>query len=126
MIMPAAYLTQDAIIKVAIIDENGEETEAFTDWKIEKVEREEEDDVSTYEVALSSKEAKKHKWVPNEKVIVEISPMEGIDTSYEFEYRTEGTKNAWYDYLKVWEGHKNNWYDYVKAWENSVKFERVE
>ena len=44
---------------------------------------------------------------------------------YTAEYITEGTKNAWYDYFKVWEGHKNNWYDYAKVWENSVKFVRV-
>lgn len=125
MILPASYMTNDANITVTIIEPNKSTPVIIEDWKIDRVERGTEGDVSSFEAAYVSADAKKHTWLPGTKVMLKIQPKKGTSISYEAEYLAEGTKNAWYDYLKVWEGHKNNWYDYAKVWENSVKFVRI-
>ena len=74
----------------------------------------------------TSEEAKNHVWGVESTIIITVAGNPDIETeTFSFEYTTEGTKRAWYDYLKVWEGHKNNWYDYLKVWDNSVNFIRV-
>ena len=125
MIIPASYLTKDSHITVTVTEAGETNPVVIKDWKIDRVERGEEGDISSFEAAYVSADAKKYSWVPESQVKIEIQPKEGTDILYKAEYLTEGTKNAWYDYLKVWEGHKNNWYDYAKVWENSVKFVRV-
>lgn len=126
IILPTVLLTNEATITVTI-DEPGEsETVVIDDWAIDKTARETEDDLSTFETAFTSKTSRDYTWKPDSTVSIDVIAMKDSDLSYHFEYRTEGTKKEWYDYLKVWEGHKNNWYDYAKVWENSVTFERVE
>lgn len=125
MIIPASYLTKDALITVTVTEAGKTVPVVLKDWKTDRVERVTEGDVSSFEAAYTSADAKKYSWVPDSQVKIEIRPKEGTDILYTAEYITEGTKNAWYDYFKVWEGHKNNWYDYAKVWENSVKFVRV-
>ena len=125
MIIPASYLTKDASISVTVTEPENNIPIVMNDWVIERVERGNEEEVSSFEAAYISKKAKKYTWLPDSKVIVEIHPKNGMGISYTKVYMTEGTKNAWYDYFKVWEGHKNNWYDYAKVWENSVKFVQV-
>ena len=125
IILPTSLLTSDAAITATITEPESAKQTVIKDWKIDKVARGTEGDISTFEVAYSSKEAKKYSWVPKSTVVVEVKPREDFEKEYKIEYQTEGTKNAWYDHLKVWEGHKNNWYDYAKIWENSVKFVRV-
>ena len=125
IIMPARYITSDASIVVSVVEPGKTTPVVISDWTIDKVDRATEGDISTFEAAFSSKTAKKYSWVPNSTVTVQISPTSASDVSFEIEFKTEGTKNAWYDYLKVWEGHKNNWYEYAKVWENSVNFVRV-
>ena len=128
VILPVANLTDDPVITVTVKEkESGEET-VFTDWTIDKVARDKEDDISTFEVALTSKEATDYDWQPDETITINVKTKAGMDDlpEYNYEYTTSGTKKEWFDYLKVWEGHKNNWYDYAKVWENSVSFERVE
>lgn len=126
MILPTALLTNEAVITVTI-DEPGEgELIVIDDWAIDKTARETDEDLSTFETAFTSKMSRDYSWKPDSTVSIDVMAMKDSDLNYHFEYRTEGTKKEWYDYLKVWEGHKNNWYDYAKVWENSVTFERVE
>lgn len=126
MILPVAGLTEGTTVTVTVKEADSDEETVFTDWEIDKVERGKSNDVGEFEVSFSSKEARKYSWKPGAAIVIDISPKEGIDLpGYHYEYKTNGTKKAWYDYLKVWEGHKNNWYDYAKVWENSVEFERV-
>lgn len=125
MIIPASYLTKDSFITVTVTETGKTAPVVLKDWKIDRVERGTEGDLSSFEAAYVSAEARKYVWVPESQVKIEIRPKEGTDILYTAEYITEGTKNAWYDYFRVWEGHKNNWYDYAKIWENSVKFVRV-
>ena len=125
MILPASYLTKDTGITITVTEAGKTAPVVLSDWKIDRVERGTEGDVSSFEAAYASADARKYSWVPDSRVKIEIRPKEGTDIMYTAEYITEGTKNAWYDYFKVWEGHKNNWYDYAKVWENSVKFVRV-
>jgi len=126
MILPAAYLTANAVITVTVKEADSNEAVIMSDWRIDKIERRTEGDNSTYQVAYTSDSARKHTWAPNAQITIDIVPMEGADLpTYHFEYITAGTKKEWYDYLKVWEGHINSWYDYAKVWENKVTFDRV-
>ena len=126
IILPAACVTDQASITVSVKEKDADEAVVLTDWKIDKVERVSKDDVSSYQVAFTSEEARKHEWAPDAEITVDVVPRVDFNFEpYHFEFTTHGTKNEWYDYLKVWEGHKNNWYDYGKVWENSVVFERV-
>lgn len=124
--LPAACCTNDALITVTVQEADAAEPVVLTDWKVDAVKRVTEDDVSTYRVVYTSEEARRHEWRPGAAIQLDIQPKADADiAAYHFEYTTEGTKKAWYDYMKVWEGHKNNWYDYAKVWENSVVFEQV-
>ena len=124
--MPAVCCTSDAQIIVSIQESDEAEPLVITDWKVDSVKRETEGDISTFRVVYSSDEANKHDWKPDAVIVITVQPKaDSKCTTYRFEFTTKGTKNAWYDYLKVWEGHKNNWYDYGKVWENSVVFEQV-
>ena len=126
IILPAACCTSDALITVTVQEADAAEPVVLTDWKVDAVKRVTEDDVSTYRVVYTSEEARRHEWRPGAAIQLDIQPKADADLpAYHFEYTTEGTKKAWYDYLKVWDGHKNNWYDYAKVWENSVVFEQV-
>ena len=126
IILPAACCTNDALITVTVQEADAAEPVVLTDWKVDAVKRVTEDDVSTYRVVYTSEEARRHEWQPGAAIQLDIQPKADADLpAYHFEYTTEGTKKAWYDYLKAWDGHKNNWYDYAKVWENSVVFEQV-
>ncbi len=123
IILPAVCCTNDTEITVLVQDANAGETVVLTDWKVDLVERVMEGEVNTYRVVYTSDEARKHEWLPDSKIQIDIQPKADADIPvYHYEFVTEGTKKEWYDYLKVWEGHKNNWYDYAKVWENSVEF----
>ena len=126
IILPAACVTADAAVTVSVELPDAGEAIVLTDWAVDKVQRQAEGDVLSHYVVYTSKEARNIQWTPDAAVSVEVQPKAGFACEpYRFEYVTHGTKNEWYDYLKVWEGHKNNWYDYGKVWENSVEFERV-
>ncbi len=126
VVLPAAYLTANAAITVEVTEAGTDEADILSDWKIEKVERKTEGDLSTYQVTYTSDEARNYTWKPGAQIIINVTPKEGSSApTYLFGYATLGTKNKWSDYFKVWEGHKNNWYDYARVWENSVVFERV-
>ena len=125
LILPTYLLTKDALVTVLVTEPDIEAPIVFRDWTIDKTVRGTEGDLTTFETALVSAEAHKYTWKPDTTVLINVTAKDGLDISYSFAFETVGTKNEWYDYLKVWEGHKNNWYDYVKVWENSVTFERV-
>lgn len=126
IILPVTCVTDKANIVVSIKEKDSDDVSTITDWSVDEVERSTEGDISSFRVAYNSEEARKYSWKPDAEITIDILPREGSELKpYHFEYTTHGTKNAWYDYLKVWEGHKNNWYDYGKVWENSVRFERT-
>ena len=102
--LPAEYLTQDAEITVKVTEPNNTESIQFTDWKIKRVERDKNQDLSTFMANYESKAAKKHSWLAGSDVTIEIKPIEDSERSYIFVYKTEDNKNAWYDHAKVWEG----------------------
>ena len=126
LILPTELLTNDAIVTVSITKPDEEEPTILDDWTIDKTARGTEGDITTFETAFTSKTSHDYTWESDSKVVVDVIAGEGLDISYQYEFKTVGTKKEWYDYLKIWEGHKNNWYDYAKVWENSVTFERVE
>ncbi len=128
IVLPVEALTSGAVITVEVSEPNEDDstTVMLNDWVIDQVERVTEDDIGSFRVVYTSAEAKKHTWIPDAQISIDIQPLkDNEEIQYHFEYKTTGTKQEWYDYLKVWEGHKNNWYDYAKVWENSVIFERV-
>lgn len=126
MVLPVRVLSQNATITVEVTEKDSDEAVVISDWKLDRVERGTEGDISTFVAIYTSEEAKNHVWDVESNIIITVAGNPDIETEpFNFEYTTEGTKRAWYDYLKVWEGHKNNWYDYLKVWDNSVNFIRV-
>lgn len=128
MVLPVEALTNGAVITVKVSKPNGDDDASviLNDWVIDHMDRVAEDDINSFRVVYTSAEAKRHTWIPDAKISIDIHPLkDNEEIQYHFEYKTTGTKQEWYDYFKVWEGHKNNWYDYFKVWENSVIFERV-
>ena len=127
LMLPAACCTRDIQITVSVQETNADAPILLTDWKISSVERGTEGDLSTFQAVFTSEEARAHEWLPDAVIQIDVQPKaDAALTTYHYTFTSKGTKNAWYDYLKVWEGHKNNWYDYAKVWENSVVFEQVE
>ena len=127
MILPAAHVTDDAIITVTVKEKGKAQETIITDWKIDKVDRKKEGDLSTFFVIYNSEDARKYHWKPDSAIAIEVIPKKDAGIApLTYRYIAVGTKKAWYDYLKPWEGHRNNWYEYAKVWENSVDFERVD
>lgn len=121
LVMPVAFLTSNTEISVYINEQT-----LLDDWKLDRVERQTEGDITTYNAVYTSEEAHNHPWQVDENIKIIISPgKENALPSYTFEYVTEGAKKNWYDWLVPWQGQKNNWYDYLKVWDNSVLFVRT-
>ena len=126
MVLPVRLLSPNAAITVEVLEKDAEEPVVISDWKLDRVERGTEGDITTYVAIYTSEEAKNHTWGVESSITVTVTGNPDFsEEPFRFEYTTEGTKQRWYDYLKVWEGHKNNWYDYLKVWDNSVNFVRV-
>ncbi len=126
LIIPAANISYDCLLKVSVKEVSSDKAEMFTDWKLQTVNRGVDGDLSTFQTAFVSESARSHTWEPDAVITIDIYPINDEDAEpYHFEFTTHSTKKEWYDYLKVWEGQKNNWYDYLKVWESSVIFERV-
>ena len=126
VILPVVCCSDDAEITVSVLEADAEAPVVLTDWAVQSVERVTEGSVSTYRAVYTSEAARHHDWQPGASIQLDVQPKaDAALPVYHLEFTTEGTKKAWYDYLKIWEGHKNNWYDYAKVWENSVVFEQV-
>lgn len=126
MAMPIRALSRDAIITVEVTEKDSDTPVTISDWKLDSVERAKEGDLSTFAATYTSEKARDHEWGVESTIIISVVGNPDIEEEpLVFEFTTKGTKNEWYDYLKVWEGHKNNWYDYLKVWDNSVNFVRV-
>ena len=126
VILPVVCCSDDAEITVSVLEADAEAPVVLTDWAVQSVERVTEGSMSTYRAVYTSEAARHHDWQPGASIQLDVQPKADATLPvYHLEFTTEGTKKAWYDYLKIWEGHKNNWYDYAKVWENSVVFEQV-
>ena len=123
MKIPANLLTSNSSVNVTVKEKDGNTTE-LKDWEVQKVERKNKQDLSKFIACFNSKSAKDYRWKPGEKITITIKPDKNEDSPVTFNYRSDGTKDKWYDYAKIWEGHKNHWYDYARVWENSVEFVR--
>lgn len=121
--IPANLLTSNSSVNVTVKEKDGNTTE-LKDWEVQKVERKNKQDLSKFIACFNSKSAKDYRWKPGEKITITIKPDKNEDSPVTFNYRSDGTKDKWYDYAKIWEGHKNHWYDYARVWENSVEFVR--
>lgn len=126
MVLPVRILSKDTTITVSVKEQSSAKAVEIKDWKLDRVERGIESDLSTFVSVFSSEEGRHHEWGIGSVITIDVSAYpESSEYDFHFEYTTEGAKKEWYDYLKVWEGHKNNWYDYLNVWENSVNFVRV-
>lgn len=126
--LPASLISDGAKIEVSITEQSATTPDVITDWQIASVNRGKGniDDINNFTAIFTSERIKKHNWEPGGTIIVNITPKEGSATeSFSVEFKSVGTKNTWYDYLKVWTGQNNEWYDYLKVWDNKVVFEKV-
>ncbi len=113
-------------IEVTVTEKDGSGSTVLTDWRLDRVERKTEEDITAFGAILSSNAGKSHVWGAESEIIIKINTDPEHETGeYTFEYTTESVKREWYDWLKVWEGHKNEWYDYLKFWDDSMSFVRV-
>lgn len=126
--LPAALISDGAVIEVSIKEKNSSTPDIITDWEIASVNRGKNKnvDINAFTAIFTSSQIKKHSWEPEGKIVITVIPKEGAAAEpVVVEFKSVGTKNAWYDYLKVWKGQNNEWYDYLKVWDNKVVFERV-
>ncbi len=121
--IPAMYVTNEASITVTI--SNNGNVEEYTGWTVDKVSRAKNSDMAGWIAIFTCDDIKQHDWIPGEEITVTILPEESANTEdIVLTFKTVGTKDKWYDYMKVWEGQNNDWYDYLKVWDNKVVFER--
>lgn len=126
MVVPVSFMTGNTSIEVTVTEKDGSEPTVLTDWRLDRVERKTEGDITAFGAILSSNAGKSHVWGAESEIIIKINTDPEHETGeYTFEYTTESVKKEWYDWLKVWEGHKNEWYDYLKVWDDSMSFVRV-
>ena len=126
LMVPVAFLSADAEIQVSVKEKDSTEIVMLTDWRLDKVVRRTEADLTTFGALFVSDEGKKHIWGPEAEIHITLIPDIVHETeSYEFEYLTASVKTEWYEYItKAFSGHKNEWYDYLKVWDNTVDFVR--
>lgn len=74
VILPASFVSDTAKIKITIKD--GGNSVEIEDWEIDEVEREKEDDISTFMATYTSSTAKKYDYAEGTKVHVEVTPVE--------------------------------------------------
>ena len=74
--IPAFLVSEDAEITVTISSAD----EPISDWTVEKVERSDDSDVSTFVATYKSKSAGDHEYTSDDKVHVEIIPMKGMSS----------------------------------------------
>ena len=126
MVVPVSFMTGNTSIEVTVKEKDETEPTILTDWRLDRVERKAEGDISAFGAILVSDAGKAHVWGAESEINIKINTDPEHETGeYAFEYTTESVKKEWYDWLKVWEGHKNEWYDYLKVWDDSMSFVRV-
>lgn len=126
IVVPVSFLSADAEIQVSVKEKDSSELVMLTDWRLDKVERRTESNLTTFGAIFVSDEGKKHIWGPEAEIHITLIPDIVHETElFEFEYLTASVKKEWYEYItKVFSGHKNEWYDYLKVWDNTVDFVR--
>lgn len=124
--IPVSLVTKESEISVSIRDTKAVNTDHFRDWKLLSIVRSSDEKISDIVAIYASDSVKGHPWLSEADIGLYIKPSpESKTQTIECTYKSVGTKNEWYDWLKVWEGQNNEWYDYLKVWDNKVKFERV-
>ncbi len=125
LVLPVAYVNGETEIEVSVKEKDAEEAVVITDWRLDKVERKEEENIDTFGAFFLSEEGKKHVWGAESDIVITVKTGTD-DIVYEFRYTTASVKKEWYDYItKAFSGHKNEWYDYLKVWDNTVDFDRI-
>ena len=100
--LPAALVTAKAKISVKIVTPKGNTT--IRDWKLDKVERESDDDISTFTAIFKSERAKEVSYSDASKVNIEIKPMgkTGLP-AFKISYKPVSTKTKPWENLAVWD-----------------------
>ena len=89
--MPVTLLTAESTIRVTVKD-GGTET-VYDDWQVNKVEREHENDLNSFEANYTSTSIAKHKYTENANITIEIiQPDKYSAEKKEFEFKTVSEK----------------------------------
>ncbi|WP_051209144.1 hypothetical protein [Butyrivibrio sp. WCD3002] len=75
LILPASILSDRSKIVVSITD--GKNMTTIDDWKIDKVKRGTEKDISTFKATYKSEKAKKYKYIEGTTIDITVVPVEG-------------------------------------------------
>lgn len=109
--IPASCLTENASISVKVIAPEGQET-VFEDWKISVVNRQTEDDITTYAGVFKSATAEKYSYKVGTTVNVSVVPHKEYETA-PICFNFEAIDN------------KPNWYNHIAIWSSDIAFKRV-
>ena len=91
IMIPVSYLTTDSNIKVTVKDDHS--TSTYDDWTITKVDRDKDNDISTFVATYASPSIKKQKYEENANVVIEITqPKEYSAKKSEFKFKTVKVK----------------------------------
>lgn len=109
--IPASCLTENASISVKVIAPEGQKT-VFEDWKISVVNRQTEDDITTYAGVFKSATAEKYSYKVGTTVNVSVVPHKEYETA-PICFNFEAIDN------------KPNWYNHIAIWSSDIAFKRV-
>ncbi len=78
LVIPANCVSTDSIIKVSITEDG--KTNTYTDWKVKKVDREDEN-IESFEVTYTSKKIKDQDW--SKKTVVKVEIFDAKDSNHD-------------------------------------------
>lgn len=92
IVLPAAWMTDKSSIKVTV--ENGENVAEITDWRLNRVDRHNKEDIDTFKAHYSSQAAASTHFTAGSRVTVEVDTMPGSDAQkLVFAYDVVSTRN---------------------------------
>ncbi|MBR3474004.1 MAG: hypothetical protein IKH34_02945 [Oscillospiraceae bacterium] len=123
--IPVMLVCQNTEIRVRVYEQGKSRPVELTDWELKEVIRT-EGEWPAFSALYYSKRADSIEWVPDLQIMIDVRSEAGQERSYHFEWKTESTKQSWYNYLMPWQGHASSWYDRLQPWKDLPDFVPVE
>lgn len=105
IIIPSKNVADDARITVTIAAPSAEPPVVIEDWALIKVERKDDNNIDTFSATFKSPTAEKHRYLADSEITIMVVPKSNSAAgALSFTYKTVGTKEQWWEFVKVWEG----------------------